>query len=241
MTPPLIVDGTLQLTHTQVVANNTVEYTFAVQQCTGLLPPQQPTPFSFIPGQFINIAFTPTQSRAYSIASAPDPDILTLLIRLLPDGLGSQALANANIGDTFPFRGPFGHFVLQDINAPLVFLATGTGIAPFVSMLRSQIISADQTITIFYGGRDSSDIAHIQYLHDHPQVQLSLGLTQTTDFGVFDHCATQCRITALIQDQTFIPETHFYLCGNGNMIEQATLILKAKGIPKQHIFAERFY
>ena len=93
-------------------------------------------PVSFLPGQYIGFRYNKT-SRAYSISSSPDRSYLELCVRRVPGGRLSPDLCdNIKPGDSVTIRGPYGDLVLQDSSTrDIVFLATGTGVAPFKSML----------------------------------------------------------------------------------------------------------
>jgi ferredoxin-NADP reductase len=98
----------------------------------------KPASFSFTPGQRIQL-IREGIDREYSLVSAPLDDTISLCIRLVKGGKFSSALPNAKEGDAFTFRGPLGYFMFIPSPRRAVFVATGTGIAPFVSMSRSGV------------------------------------------------------------------------------------------------------
>ena len=99
--------------------------------------------FDFKPGQFVTIDLPIHEKpnkrwRSYSIASWPDgTNVFELLIVLLEGGAGSSFLFHeAKVGSALTLRGPLGVFTLpENIDRDLYFICTGTGIAPFRSML----------------------------------------------------------------------------------------------------------
>lgn len=93
-------------------------------------------PFDFAAGQYLSIRFG-DRTRAYSIASSPNRDETELCIRRVPDGRLSPRLCDElSVGDRLAIRGPSGHLLLEDSSPrDLVFLATGTGVAPMKSMI----------------------------------------------------------------------------------------------------------
>ncbi|WP_226021403.1 FAD-binding oxidoreductase [Halomicrobium salinisoli] len=93
-------------------------------------------PFEFAPGQYVTLRAHDTP-RAYSLANGPSADELEFAIRRVPGGrLTSQLFEYARPGDEVVVRGPNGHMVLADpSDRDLVFMATGTGVAPFKSMI----------------------------------------------------------------------------------------------------------
>lgn len=90
----------------------------------------------FVPGQYVTLRYDGT-SRPYSIASSPNSDETELCVQRVPDGTLTPTLCETlDEGDTISIRGPSGDFVLADPSErDLVFSATGTGIAPFKSMI----------------------------------------------------------------------------------------------------------
>lgn len=93
----------------------------------------------FLPGQYVNVQIPGTElTRSYSFSSAPGASRVEFVVRNVPNGRMSDYLANrAGEGDAITFLGPFGSFYLRPLARPVLFLAGGTGIAPFLSMLRS--------------------------------------------------------------------------------------------------------
>ncbi len=95
---------------------------------------------SFIAGQYVIMEIPQTNlppvKRLYSIASPDDQiEYFDLLIKLMPEGAASSYLRLLMIGDLVNFQGPAGQFRLHDDKKPKIFLATGTGIAPMLSMI----------------------------------------------------------------------------------------------------------
>lgn len=95
-------------------------------------------PFEFVPGQYARISYEEEAPRVYSIASSPNRDEIELCIRRVPGGELTPDLCDRTVeGDELFLRGPYGdEFLLQDpTERDLVFVATGTGAAPFKSMI----------------------------------------------------------------------------------------------------------
>jgi NAD(P)H-flavin reductase len=102
---------------------------------------EEPGEIHFAPGQFVSfeierpgLPFPAT--RPYSIASAPTSrHVIELVLNRVPGGPGSEYLFGLREGDLTTFRGPVGTFILRNSHRDLLFVATGTGIAPIRSML----------------------------------------------------------------------------------------------------------
>ncbi len=93
---------------------------------------------TFLPGQYVNVRVPGTnQRRSYSFSSPPGSEIQSFLIRDIQPGLMSTFLREkAKPGEVMDFIGPSGSFYLREIRRPLLFLAGGTGLAPFLCWAR---------------------------------------------------------------------------------------------------------
>jgi len=98
----------------------------------------RPSGFEFMAGQRIRLIHGGLE-RDYSLAGAPDEAVLVLCIRLVAEGRFSPLLSATPVGTAFTFSGPHGYFVLKPSVRPPVFVATGTGVAPFAAMARAGI------------------------------------------------------------------------------------------------------
>lgn len=192
----------------------------------------------FKAGQFISLKFGETSWRAYSILSAPQSKTLDLLVRLVEGGLASGVFAECKEGDVFTYRGPFGHFVLRDLAPYTIFCATGTGIAPIWSMIQEELKSSEpRSMEVWYGGRDSEDIAYLDEMKRLQGVSVKLAFSQTQDEKFPEAYAG--RITQFV-DMGFPKDSDFYICGNGDMVKTLQQALTEKGVDKKQVFKERF-
>lgn len=230
-----IHEGVLTLTHKQLVARDTLELRFSVALQDGTT-----TTLPFQPGQFVSMEFGPKAWRAYSIASHPSETDFTLLVRLVEGGVASESFRVAEIGQTYNFKGPFGHFLLsKHSEATLNFCATGTGIAPLRTMILEEAAKeSPRPMRLFYGGRNADDIAYLDKIKDwSSDIEIFLGLSRSEE----DYPnAKQQRITAFLGDFDFMDQDEFYLCGSGPMVKSVNETLASKDIPKERIFQERF-
>ena len=109
---------------------------------------------TFLPGQYINIQVPGSEeTRSYSFSSRPGDKCASFLIRNVPDGLMSGYLTGAaKPGERLTMTGPLGSFYLREVKRPLLMLAGGTGLAPFLSMLQLlEEKGCDQPIHMIYG------------------------------------------------------------------------------------------
>ncbi len=130
------------------------------------LPPT--TPFHYLPGQHIRLTNAAQVTRSYSLAAPPDADrLLRIHVRKVEGGAFSDYLfQRAQPNDLLQLEGPFGHFFLRQRFAGrrLIFLATGTGIAPVLALLLA--LKRDETappspIHVYWGNRTAGQA----YLH----------------------------------------------------------------------------
>ena len=119
---------------------------------------------NFIPGQYISIIIDPSTRRQYSISnySSASFDEFEIIVDIKPNGVGTTYLKNLNVGDEISFIGPIGRFVLaENLSKDLYFIATGTGIAPFKSMIEFLIhknLHLSHNIHVHFGTRFSKDL-----------------------------------------------------------------------------------
>jgi ferredoxin-NADP reductase len=125
--------------------------------------------FEYLAGQYIGLRYA-GNSRAYSLASSPLADELELCIRRVPDGrLSPQLCEDLSSGDSVTVRGPHGDLLLQDPSQrDMVFLATGTGVAPFKGMIdyifetdRYRVDGTERDVWLFLGAAWKDDAPYM--------------------------------------------------------------------------------
>jgi len=236
---PQIGEGVLTITHISTVARDTKKFLFSIDFSVN----GTKTPFTFLAGQFVSLCLGEKLWRAYSIASPPAENILELVVRIVPGGKGTAVLDAAKVGDTYPFKGPFGHFILSPKPTPAVFIGTGTGIAPLRSMIFTELtVQNPREMSLFYGGRDDQDIAYLDEVSDLAArgIKIRLGLSRQENPADIFPQAEKCRITQFLTEKDYHPGSEFYLCGNGDMVKDVQNLLLDQEIEKSKIFSERF-
>lgn len=121
-------------------------------------------PIGFLPGQYVNLTVPGTgRHRSYSFSSAPGAQEASFLIRNLPGGVMSSYLAErARPGDALTATGPMGAFYLRPIDRAQLWLAGGTGLAPFLSMLEQVAAQgAAHPITLYYAVTRAADLVEL--------------------------------------------------------------------------------
>lgn len=122
---------------------------------------------AFLPGQYVNVAIPGTGlTRSYSFSSPPGAGRVEFVVRNVPNGRMSDYLVNqAAGGDDITFLGPFGSFYLRPVVRPVLFLAGGTGIAPFLSMLASLAASGfPHPVRLVYAVTNDHDLVGLEEL-----------------------------------------------------------------------------
>ena len=173
-------------------------------------------------------------SRPYSIASGTDESVLRFLIQRMPDGNVSTYLSRLKPGEAIRVSEPFGWFRPgQNINNnPFIFIATGTGIAPFISYLRAYPNLPPRLL--LYGIRKLEDAIDIDFLKSVCPLQVAISREPIPRHK-------HGRVTDLLPDISFNSDTHFYMCGLDAMIEEVSSWLEQSGVEFTHIHREVFY
>ena len=205
-----------------------------------------PLEFDFIAGQFISLKVTDTKFRAYSICSNPSiKNEISLLIAVGHKGLGSDFIKNVQIGSQVEFIGPSGRFFLpRNLDNDLVFIATGTGIAPFISMfykLNEQ--SFYKKIKLFFGVRTDEDLM-FKNIFDSLQNNLDFEYEYCLSKPSANFKGKKGRVTkylnAYINSKNVQNNNDYLICGNPNMVEEVSQLLLKANIPQEKIHFEKF-
>lgn len=205
------------------------------------LPPT--ADFSSIPGQYIDVIGPGGVRRSYSLANANMADkTLELHIRAVDGGVMSDYwFKQAKANDLLRFNGPLGTFFLRGLNQlHLVFLATGTGIAPVKAMLESLAHMASeqapQSVTVFWGGRTAEDL-----YFDPQTIPTGHRFVPVLSRAALGWAGVSGYVqNALLATQPDLARTAVYACGSDAMIRSAKTSLLAAGLPDNRFFADAF-
>lgn len=173
------------------------------------------------------------ESRPYSIASGTQEDVLRFLIRRMPNGVVSSWLSERQAGDILHIDRPFGWFRPGSAEGcPIAFVATGTGIAPFLSYLRTR---PDQPpAACLYGVRERKDAIDPEWLRERCPLQLATSRETCDD-------AYAGRVTDLLTTLPLSDRLHVYLCGLDRMIDDCTEWLEQQGVDPTQVHREVFF
>jgi Na+-transporting NADH:ubiquinone oxidoreductase subunit F len=201
------------------------------------------------PGQYVQVQVPSVGEpvfRAYSISSpAYEPNVVELVVRLVPGGLGSTYLHNVRVGDTITFTGPFGEFRLsEDPEKEVACVGGGCGLAPMKNIVYSLYRRwPDRSCWLFFGCRTTEDVFYLEEFEEmarrHPSFRVVYALSEPRpgeewrgERG-FIHLAVDKYLKPGVNRQAF-------LCGPAPMIEAVTEVLKEKGLQPRDIYYDKF-
>lgn len=209
--------------------------------------------FDFLPGQFITLDLPIHEQknkrwRSYSIASAPDgTNVVELVIVLLEGGAGTNYLFNeVRVGSELLLRGPQGKFTLPEtIDKDIFLICTGTGIAPFRSMIH--YVNAHkvphQDIHIVFGCRTLGDALYLNELKElqakEPSFFYHPVFSREAEVGDGMYKGYVHQVYELLTQENRQP-ARFYLCGWKNMVDEAKQRIIAMGYDKKDIHLELY-
>lgn len=189
----------------------------------------------FIPGQHIEVS---TQGnslrRAYSICSGAEEPFIEILIKNVPGGLLSPGLCQLKTGDSIFYSDATGYFKRKESNKRHYFIANGTGIAPFLSFIKSNKDAEKFDFQIIHGLSTLSQYDKIMNINSIP-VDKYISCTSKDQSGSFSG-----RITKYLE-QSNLPSANYYLCGSIGMIYEVMDILKSNNIDEEQILTEVYY
>ncbi len=185
-------------------------------------------------------------TRAYSIASPPNGSSqFALCLNRVQDGFMSNLLCDLEPGAEVPFQGPFGSFILRPPMRDTLFIATGTGIAPFRSMLHWVLAEESRhqgrQLWLLFGSRSETDIYyHSEFLklakehaNFHYLPTLSRGSANWTGLRGY----VQEHVPGIVGTRA---DMHAYICGLKKMITANRELLKGRGWDRKSIIYEAY-
>jgi Na+-transporting NADH:ubiquinone oxidoreductase subunit F len=216
----------------------------------GILSPEEG--ISFKPGQYIQLEIPKyklskqPEYRAFSMSSsAEDTHAVELFIGLVEKGVVSTYVHEyLKMGEELTMRGPFGDFYFRDSERDILMIATGTGLAPIMSILRyMRSHKIQRKTTLFFGTRIQEELYCTDELKEMEQQLPGFTYIPTLSREPEDSQwqGKRGRVTALIDE--LVPDSanyDAYICGNPDMVDSCTERLHGKGIPEDQIYFDKF-
>ncbi|MEZ5404005.1 MAG: FAD-dependent oxidoreductase [Bryobacteraceae bacterium] len=199
----------------------------------------------FEPGQFISLTEPlggHAITRAYSLASAPGGRRFALCLNRVNDGHMSPHLFALRESDPISFSGPLGAFIVRRPERDRIYVATGTGIAPFRSMLAHQFAVGDPaSVTLIFGVRYPETILYRDELERWEAARPNFTFRPTLSrppvewTGLRGH--VQEHVLAAVGDRR---DLDVYICGMKAMVDDLRARLKAAGLDRRQIVTEKY-
>jgi ferredoxin-NADP reductase len=214
--------------------------------------PEDNQPVPFKAGQFITLNIEGPDKiihRSYSITNSPNEGLLELACAYVEGGIATKLLFALQPGDVISASGPFGLFILKEERpARYVLIATGTGVAPYRSMLKDLQTrfetDPDLKVTLILGVRNSTELLFgeefVQFAKTHPQFEFYACYSKAVSDNPapFERLG---RVQAVFDDLSLNPEKDIvYLCGNPNMIDETFAALTERGFDKKNVRREKY-
>ncbi len=195
--------------------------------------------FSFKVGEKIN--------RSYSTASSPNEKYICFVVDIAPQGPGSKFVEILKAGDEFDVMGPFGFFTLEKTGAledenPIIFAATGTGIAPIRSMVVDLLNNkkSKRDIYLFYGQRYDNEAYFLNDLYKLAEEHINLKFIPVISRPGETWKGEKGYIHEHIKKMPVIKEARVYVCGRSETVKIISDDLVNFGYPKDKVFYEKF-
>jgi benzoate/toluate 1,2-dioxygenase reductase subunit len=216
------------------ISDSTIGFSIRLDQGDGI---------GFLPGQYVNLEIPGTTlSRSYSFSSPPGSGDTAFVVRNVPGGRMSSYLLNeAQPGQRIAFTGPFGSFYLREVVRPALFLAGGTGIAPFLSMLE---VLAEQgcshPVRLVFGATLDQDLVALAQL-DAIKEKLPGFEYRTCIADADSNHERKGYVTSHIEQEWLNGgDVDVYLCGPVAMVEAVRHWLDASGQKPASFHYEKF-
>jgi ferredoxin-NADP reductase len=211
--------------------------------------------FEFAAGQFVSVKEPQSdgrfKTRAYSIASPPrGNNRFELCLNRVEEGFMSNHLCDLDEGAVIHWHGPHGLFTLQEPRQDSIFIATGTGIAPFRSMLHwlfaDRARNRDHEFWLVYGTRYETDIYYADEFcrlqRENPNFHYVVTLSRGGGEWQGKRGYVQEHVRELVQNRPGkgVDNTRAYICGLNQMVSDNRQLLASFGWDKKQILYERY-
>ena len=198
--------------------------------------------FNYRPGQFLTIRIpsdrTGHVARSYSLSSAPDiDDDLKVTVKRTNGGYGSNWLCDNVIpGSSITALPPSGRFTPTNFGDDLLLFAAGSGITPMISILKTALLRAECSVTLFYANRDSGSVIFRRELDEYAlefeeRLEVHYWLDDKQGFPPWE------KFAALAAEH---PSCEVFVCGPAPFMNTVSAGLRSAGVPKERHHQEVF-
>lgn len=204
---------------------------------------------AFKPGQFVSVKEQVNGKeiiRAYSIASPRDGNRFSLCLNCVPEGILSPRFFSLKPGDVIEIGEPLGYFTLRNPDRRAVLVATGTGIAPFRSMLRDQLAELEVPVTLLFGVRHEGGLLYRGEFEEltskHPNFRFLPTITRPSPTWTGRSGRVQLHLDEALSIETEPDRanTDVYICGLKEMVDSVRGELKRRGFDRKQIIYEKY-
>ena len=213
---------------------------------------KDPDRMDFIPGQYAQVLAPAYEGspeevfRAYSISSDPtEKGFVELIVRRAPNGICTTYMFDhLKEGDPVMLNGPYGQFRLADTDAPIIFIAGGSGMAPIKCILHQMVNTGNKRNAAYYFGVNT--LKDVYFTEEMKAFESKLAdyrfipVVASPEEGSNWTGETGLVTEALARNIEDVSKHEAYLCGSPGMIDATIEVLTDRGMPVEHIYYDKF-
>lgn len=203
----------------------------------------RPADFVFEAGQFVQL-LVPNENkgetpRSYSLSSTPTDSYFEFGVKLYDNGVASNYLEKADIGDEVILKGPFGRFI-NSTPEQIVGIGTGAGLVPIMSIITDELHNKknQSPLHILFGVRSETDLFWVDRLENLQKQFSNFSYTITLSQPEKTWSGNNGRVTEYVTALNF--KAHFFLCGSPEMVKEVRTQLLSNGVQQSGIHLEIF-
>lgn len=186
------------------------------------------------------------QRRLYSIASScQEKTRFDLMVKIIPDGVAGKYFSSMRINDEITFQGPAGLFTMRQTQRQIIYLVTGTCIAPIWSMLHGLTIPSNHYL--YWGLPHYKDLYFMdklkKYEKDNPNFHFKIYLSREQNLNMVPEKDKKYFQLGHVTDGiplANLSSYDFYLCSKPEIVDSLKKLLEQKGAKKEQVFFEKF-
>jgi NAD(P)H-flavin reductase len=189
-----------------------------------------PTDVRFLAGQIMELKFG-SVFRAYSIINVPDQNqSLKFCIGLLEKGVASDFFRIVKVGHEIDMRGPSGNFIVNDFSKNYFFIATGVGVAPFVSIVPDMMLRGfEEKVHLLFGVREEEDVFYFDRFTHLQNMYANFKFTPVLSRPKSHWPGETGRVTTYLDvAYEYYKSYVFYISGGIEMVKDVRALLEKK-------------